>query len=88
MRSLALSEHVFVNLGRPYQNNNQLNLNNPTFSCDYHHFVDFLRAGAGPAGACLSKIGRDTKLTNIIPQNIPSLKTRLIFAVELVGLDS
>ena len=78
--SLALSEHVLVDMGRPSQKNNQLNLNYSTFSSDYHHFTDLLRWGAGGAGAGGSGVGWSTKLTNIIPQNIPiqsMLRSRL-----------
>ena len=41
--SLALRENVFVDLERPSIKNKQINLNNSTLSCNYHHFSDLLR---------------------------------------------
>ena len=35
--------HVFVDLERPSTKNKQINLNNSTLSCNYHHFSDLLR---------------------------------------------
>ena len=54
--SLALSEHVLVDMGRPSHKNNQLNLNNSTLSRDYHHFPDLLRWGAGGSGGWMKHL--------------------------------